>query len=62
MKYLSLLALCSILLALPACKKSGCCRKQAFTVTTGSSTVEVGEYVDKEDLEEQEIVEVMINK
>lgn len=65
MKYLSLLALCSILLAIPACKDGGCCRKSTTCTTTTTTTdnaVEVGEYVDKEDLDEQEIVEVMNNK
>ena len=63
MKYLSLLALCSILLALPACKDNGYCRTSTCVTSTSSdNAVEGGEYVDKEDLDEQEIVEVMNNK
>ncbi len=64
MKFLSLLALCSILLAIPACKDNGCCPKSTCVTTTTASdnADEVGEYVDKEDLDEQEIVEVMNNK
>ncbi len=69
MKFLSLLALCSMLLAIPACKDNGCCRKSTCvtTTTTSDNADEVGEYVDKEnldkeDLDEQEIVEVMDNK
>ncbi len=58
MKYLSLLALCSILLALPACKDNGCCRKSTTTTTANDKVV------DKEDVEfeEEEIVKVMNNK
>jgi hypothetical protein len=66
MKYLTLLALCSILLAIPACKNNGCCRKTCTTsmctTPTTECAVEVGEYVDKEDLDEQELVTVMNNK
>ncbi len=62
MKKLSLLALCSILLALPACKDNGCCPKTTCVTTTTDNAVEVGEYTDKEDLEETELVEVMNNK
>jgi hypothetical protein len=69
MKYLSLLALCSILLAIPACKNNGCCSKTCTTTTCATTVtpstepaVEVGEYVDKEDLDEQELVAVMNNK
>ncbi len=65
MNYLSLLALCSVLLALPACSKNnGCCRKRYVTTTettTTTATPAHGEE-DKEVLYEQEIVEVMNNK
>lgn len=61
MKYLSLLALGSILLLVPACGgcDNGSCVTTSTTTTTTSNNN--GTYVDKESLEEQEIVEVMNN-
>ena len=58
MNYLSLLALCSILLAMPACKNGYSSQTTTTTVAPASESV----YVDKECLEEQELVEVMDNK
>lgn len=64
MKYLSLLSLGILILGLTACGNG--CRKACTTTTVTTSTsdgaVEVTEYVDKEDLDEQELVEVMVNK
>lgn len=76
MKYMSLFALSSILLLVPACNRNGCgsrCCPSTTTCTTTESTVVTQEAApqgqapmtassDKEDLEEAELVDVMTNK